>query len=46
MDRLSKKFMGIYYEFSQGDLDIIQEMINELREYISKSLDMDDDFSF
>ena len=34
---------GFKYEFSQGDLDRIQALVNELREHVSKSNDFEDD---
>lgn len=34
---------GFRYEFSQGDLDRIQALVNELREHVSKSLDFEED---
>jgi hypothetical protein len=34
---------GFKYEFSQGDLDRIQALVNELREHVSKSGDFEED---
>jgi hypothetical protein len=31
------------YEFSQGDLDRVQALVNEIREHISANIDLDDD---
>jgi hypothetical protein len=44
-DKFPEKFgEKFYFEFSQGDLEIMQSKINELREIIRNSDDFDDDF--
>lgn len=42
-DQFTIKFGTGFYEFTEGDLERIQSLINELRDLISESTDFDDD---